>query len=198
MVVRGPKLSLRYGRPDDAHALFELASDPEVVRFFSWGPYRDPSEASAYLDSLERQRADGTRLELMIADEDDRPLGITGLSEFSLRDRRAVVGTWIGRQHWGTGVNDESKALILTLAFRAIGLGRVTAWASPENPRSIRALEKLGFEQEGVLANWHVHRGIPRDVAVLRMLREEFDRSPLARTPVAVEGEPPEQFVAAS
>ena len=38
MVIRGPSLSLRYARPQDAGALLELASDPEVTRWFSWGP----------------------------------------------------------------------------------------------------------------------------------------------------------------
>ena len=37
-------------------ALFGLASDPEVTRFFSWGPYTDESEAAAYVRSLTRKR----------------------------------------------------------------------------------------------------------------------------------------------
>jgi hypothetical protein len=48
---------------------------------------------------------------------------------------------------------------------------------------------------EGVLRGWHVHAGVPRDVAVLRMLREEWERTPLAEVPVQVEGEPPARFV---
>jgi [ribosomal protein S5]-alanine N-acetyltransferase len=47
MVVRGPRLSLRYGRADDAPALYELGRDPEVSRFFSWGPYTHQQQASA-------------------------------------------------------------------------------------------------------------------------------------------------------
>ena len=49
--VRGSELLLRYAREDDAPALFALASDPEVTRFFSWGPYTDESEAAAYVRS---------------------------------------------------------------------------------------------------------------------------------------------------
>ena len=39
LVVTGPRLALRYATPDDAPRLFELAADPAVTRFFSWGPY---------------------------------------------------------------------------------------------------------------------------------------------------------------
>jgi ribosomal-protein-alanine N-acetyltransferase len=195
VVVRGPHLSLRLLTADDVPALFSLGSNPEVSRFFSWGPYRSASEASSFVDSLDRQRSAGERLELGIFGAEDELLGITGLSEFSRRDRRAVLGTWLGRQFWGTGANRESKALLLALAFGPLGLLRVTALASPQNVRSLAALQRLGFVHEGVLRGWHVHGGVPRDVSVLRMLRDEWERTPLAEVPVTFEGEPPPQFV---
>jgi ribosomal-protein-alanine N-acetyltransferase len=194
MVVRGPRYSLRYLTAADAPALFKLGSHPDVTRFFSWGPYRDESEAAAFIESLDRQRESGERLEMAIVDEADDPIGITGLSEFARRDRRAVIGTWLGRAHWGGGANRESKALVLTLAFQSLGLVRVTALASPQNVRSIAALQRLGFVHEGVLRGWHLHGGVPRDVAVLRMLREEWERTPLAEVPVRIEGDPPASF----
>lgn len=196
MRVKGPSISLRYARPDDADALFEMGRDAEVTQFFSWGPYSVRAEAERFIATMERQRDSGERLEFVIADGEDRAIGITGLSDFSLRDRRAIVGTWLGREHWGTGANRESKALICSLAFGALGLLRVSALASPGNARSLAALERLGFAQEGVLVGWHVHHGDQRDVAMLRLLREDFERGPLAEVPVVVEGEPPEQFVA--
>lgn len=194
MVVRGPRLGLRYATPDDAPALLELGSDPEVTRFFSWGPYRDLSEPLAYIDSLARQRETGERLEFLIVDAGDVPIGVTGLSEHSTRDRRATVGTWLGRAHWGTGANHDSKALILAVAFRALKLERVTALASPDNARSLAALERLGFAREGLLRSWHRHRGQPRDVTILGLLRADYETGPLAGDTVEIEGEPPPAF----
>src|SRR4051812_7436829 len=180
MVVRGPRLTLRYARADDVSALYELGRDPELSRFFSWGPYDDEAEAAAFVAQMEAAREAGERLEFVIADEHDTLIGITGLSEFSPRDRRAVVGTWLGRPHWGTGANAESKALVLGLAFRTLGLQRISAYASPDNARSLRALERLGFEAEGILRAWHMHGGARRDVTILRLLAEDFEASDLA------------------
>ncbi|MEX2195093.1 MAG: GNAT family protein [Thermoleophilaceae bacterium] len=194
MVVRGPRLSLRYATAADAPALFELGSDPEVTRFFSWGPYRECSEPIAYIESLAGRREAGERLEFLITGAGDVPIGVTGLSDHSARDRRATVGTWLGRAHWGTGANRESKALILSLAFCTLGLERVTALASPDNPRSLAALEKLGFVQEGVLRGWHRHHGEPRDVAILGLLRAGYEAGPMAGERVVIEGEPPEPW----
>jgi ribosomal-protein-alanine N-acetyltransferase len=191
VIVRGPRLTLRYARPDDASALYELGRDPDVSRFFSWGPYTVPAQASAFIERTAEQRATGERLEFVITGEDDQPIGITGLSEFSERDRRAVVGTWLGRPYWGTGANRESKALVLSVGFRSLELQRISAYAHPENERSVRALERLGFVAEGTLVAWHLHGGERRDVRILRLLREDWEASGLATLPVTMEGEPP-------
>jgi ribosomal-protein-alanine N-acetyltransferase len=195
VVLRGPTVSLRYLVPDDAPALFALASDPDVTRFFSWGPYRDESEPRDFIERLTAQREAGTRLELGIVNSGDRPIGLTGYSDFVRRDRRATLGTWLGRDHWGSGVNTESKALVLSLGFRHLGLHRVTALASPDNRRSLRALERIGFWNEGLLRDYHFHGGEPRDTAILRMLRDRFESSDLAGVPYEIEGEPPPAFV---
>ena len=45
----GPTLTLRPPEPADAPALLALASDPEVTRWFSWGPYDDVAQPAAYI-----------------------------------------------------------------------------------------------------------------------------------------------------
>src|SRR4051794_37495874 len=195
MEIRGPQLLLRYATAADAAELFALGADPEVVRYFSWGPYTRHEEAAEFIERLDRERATGEKVELLIVERGSgRPIGLTGLSEFARRDRRAFVGTWLGRKYWGTGANRESKALILRLAFEVLGLQRVSAYANPENARSVAALEKIGFRQEGVLRNWHQHHGELLDVAIFGMLRKDWEAGELAAVPVEVSGEPPAEF----
>jgi len=196
LAVHGPRLSLRYPTPADAPALYEIGSDPEVTRFFSWGPYTDHTQPLGYIESLGPARRAGARLEFVIVDEEERLLGITGLTELSTRDRRAVVGTWLGRAHWGSGANAESKALVLALAFRRLGLIRASALVNPANVRSVRALEQLGFRHEGVLMAWHLHAEGPQDCAIMRLMREDFEAGPLGAVPASFEGEPPRRWVA--
>ena len=96
-------------------------------------------QPAAYIAGLAGERERGERLDLLIVGAAG-PIGVTGLSELSRRDRRAVVGTWLGRAHWGSGANRESKALIAHLAFVMLGLERLGAYADLDNPRSQRAL----------------------------------------------------------
>jgi [ribosomal protein S5]-alanine N-acetyltransferase len=195
LVVRGPRLALRYPELDDAPGVFELGRDPAVTRFFSWGPYTSIEQPEAYIAGLAAKRDRGEQLDLLIVDGDDRPLGVTGLSELARRDRRATVGSWLGHRWWGSGANAEAKALIAALAFRRLGLERLTALASTRNGRSQVALERLGFRREGALAEYHRHADGPHDVAIFGMVRAAWERSPLHAVPVAVEGCPPPAFV---
>jgi ribosomal-protein-alanine N-acetyltransferase len=190
-------LRLRLPRLEDAPALFALASDPEVTRWFSWGPYAMEAEARAYLQRLPGQRDRGEQLDLVQEHREEGVVGITGLSELSARDRRAVVGTWFGRRFWGTGLNRESKALVCHLGFEVLGLERLGAYANVEHVRSQRALEGVGFRREGVLRGWHRHADRLLDVVIFGMLRADWEAGPLRDVPARVEGEAPEGFVVA-
>jgi ribosomal-protein-alanine N-acetyltransferase len=195
VIVRGPTLVLRYATPADVPRLFELGTDAAVTRFFSWGPYTDESQAAAYVDTLEGRRERGEQLEFLIVHRDDGPIGVTGLSELARRDRRATVGSWLGREWWGSGANFESKALITALAFRRLGMHRLTAWANTRNGRSQAALERVGFRREGVLAAWHRHGDAYHDVVVFSLLASAWEESALAGVAAGFDGEPPEAFV---
>ena len=192
--MHGSTLTLRLPEPSDAPALLELASDPEVTRWFSWGPYTTLDQPLAYIERLAGQRERGEQLDFLIVHRGEGAAGITGLSEFSVRDQRAIVGTWFGRRFWGTGANRESKALVAHLAFAVLGLHRLGSYSNPANERSTRALLGVGFRHEGVLRHWHRHGDRHLDVNVFGMLRDEWAAGDLARVPVEVTGEPPPAF----
>jgi ribosomal-protein-alanine N-acetyltransferase len=198
IALHGPTLTLRLPEPGDAPALLELAGDPEVTRWFSWGPYTTIDQPRAYIDRLEGQRQRGEQLDFLIVHHEQGPAGVTGLSEFSTRDLRCMVGTWFGRAFWGTGANRESKALIAHLAFETLGMHRLGSYSNPDNVRSTKALLGVGFTHEGVLRHWHRHGDQYFDVNVFGMLRSDWETGPLADVPVTVEGDPPPAFLAQS
>jgi len=196
IALHGPTLTLRLPTGDDAPALLDLAAGRIQVGWFSWGPYTSVDEPRAYIERLAGQRERGEQIDLLVVHRERVPAGITGLSEFSGRDQRCVVGTWFGRRFWGTGANRESKAIVAHLTFAVLGLHRLGAYSNPQNERSTRALLGLGFRHEGVLRGWHRHGGRHHDVNVFGMLRADWEDGPLAAVPVQVEGEPPPAFAA--
>jgi ribosomal-protein-alanine N-acetyltransferase len=194
VTVGGAQLRLRFAVAADDRALFELARDPEVTRFFSWGPYREIGQAQAYIARLAEQRRKGTKLDFVIDHVEAGVIGVTGLSEIFQRDRRAVVGTWLGKAWWGSGANAESKALLAHLAFRSLGLQRLGAYCHPDHLRSAAALERVGFTREGLLRGYHRHANRQLDVIAWSLLRTEWEASKLAQLAVRTAGHIPSAF----
>ncbi len=191
-------MTLRPPEPDDGEALLALASEAEVTRWFSWGPYTAIEQPLAYIERCAAQRESGERLDLLIIDGERGAAGITGLSEFSRRDRRAVVGTWLGVDFQGTQVNRESKALIAKFGFELLGLNRISSYSNPENERSTSALEAVGYRREGVLRRWHRHDQNFFDVNIFGLLRDDWLGSDQAAIELKVEGSPPAAFLPAA
>ena len=67
------------------------------------GPLRGPRAAAGLHPRPEAKREEGTLLDFLAVHAEHGPVGVTGLSEYVRRDRRATVGTWFGRPFWGIG-----------------------------------------------------------------------------------------------
>ncbi|NLH81716.1 MAG: GNAT family N-acetyltransferase, partial [Phyllobacteriaceae bacterium] len=61
-----------------------------------------------------------------------------------------TVGYWMGEPHAGKGFMSEAVGVLARHAFGPFGLHRLEAACLPDNLRSIRLLEKVGFAREGL------------------------------------------------
>ncbi|MEE1828120.1 GNAT family protein [Streptomyces sp. BE20] len=154
-----------------------VGRDQDVWR---WIPFAAPTteeELGAILDLRLAEVAAGTAVKFAAVDlASGRAVGITGFYDFSAENELVEIGgTWNARSAWRTGLNTESKLLLLTYAFEELGMGRVFWKTDALNDRSRNAILRLGATFEGI------HRrdkrrdtGVWRDTAYFSMLREEW------------------------
>jgi ribosomal-protein-alanine N-acetyltransferase len=64
--------------------------------------------------------------------------------------RSATIGYWISQSAAGNGIMPTAVALATDYCFWARQLHRIEINIRPENTRSLRVVEKLGFRDEGV------------------------------------------------
>ncbi|MGV8895107.1 MAG: GNAT family N-acetyltransferase [Rhodoglobus sp.] len=102
-------------------------------------------------------------------------VGTSTLADFDEPRERAHIGwTAYSPTVWGTGVNPESKLLMLTEAFDH-GFGRVMLQADAQNARSRAAIAKLGARFEGVTRRDQRRAdGSWRDAAVYSIIVDEW------------------------
>src|SRR3954451_5732414 len=95
--------------------------------------------------------------------------------------RSAHLGYWIDRAVAGRGLATIAVALVCDHAFGETGLHRLQADIRPENVRSQRLVERLGFRQEGMLRRYLDIDGDWRDHLTYALLAEDAPGAVVAR-----------------
>jgi RimJ/RimL family protein N-acetyltransferase len=90
-------------------------------------------------------------------------------------DAVEIGATWLSLEARRTATNTHAKLLMLTHAFEAWKVRRVTLKTDARNERSRRAIERIGARLDGVLrAHMPAFDGAVRDTAYYSILREEW------------------------
>lgn len=164
------RLVLRQLREDDAAALFAVLSDPDVMTWWSSGPHQSPAETEDYVKGNAAEGRGYTCWAITAAD--DVALGWVILIDGKPDVKE--IGYILHRNHWSRGVAAEAVSRVIDYGFGDLNLRRIFADTDPENPGSIRLLERLGFQREGRLrSEWETHIGV-RDSLIYGLLRDEW------------------------
>lgn len=174
-VITTSRCVLRWLSEDDVDGLYEVFSDPQVMRYWSSPPLANREAAAA----LQREIAEGNENDSMFKwglalRESDLVIGTATLFNLNLDNGRAELGYAMGRAHWGKGYMNEALQALVSHAFEVMNLRRLEADVDPRNTSSIRTLERLGFQREGFLRErWYVNGEI-QDALFYGLLRREW------------------------
>ncbi|MGZ3609543.1 MAG: GNAT family N-acetyltransferase [Ktedonobacteraceae bacterium] len=168
------RLVLREMRPEDAEAIFGIFGDEEVMR------YRDML-AFTHLESA-RQLIEQMRSHCELGEEthwgitfkgDDHVVGICGYS-WHLGRQFGAIGYDLARHYWKQGIMTEAVQSLLRFGFEVRNLHRVEARVRLGNDASMRLLQKLGFQEEGVLREALFLNNQFFDIKIFSLLKREY------------------------
>jgi RimJ/RimL family protein N-acetyltransferase len=149
IVLETQRLTLRQFTEDDVDNLFELNSDPEVMRYLSAGK---PTPREVLRDEIipfhlgvyERLDRLGTW-----AAESPATGGFLGWFHFRPGPDADITNIDLGyrlrRLAWNKGYATEGSRALITMGFRDLGVVRVFAHTMTVNTASRRVLEKCGL-----------------------------------------------------
>lgn len=173
--LRTERLTLRPYSPSDTAALVPLIGAREVAATTLRIPH-PYSEAYAHEFIAESQKdfESGKCVRLaMVVRESGVLCGGIGL-QINRDHRHAELGYWIGVPFWGRGYATEAASAVIDCGFRQLGLHRIYASHSTNNPRSGRVLQKIGMRHEGTQRNHVLKWGEFLDLEMYGMLAEDF------------------------
>lgn len=102
----------------------------------------------------------------LVIRRDDRT--VVGMAGFGGDGASAELGYGFGRPFWNRGYATEAVRALIELA-RRLEVRLLDAYAFPENPASVRVLEKAGFASLGLIARDYPARGGRREVHHFRL-----------------------------
>lgn len=85
----------------------------------------------------------------------------------------ATVGYWMGERFAGRGVMTRAVRALVPFAFGALHLHRLEAACLPHNGASMRLLEKVGFQREGLARGLVCINGRWQDHIVFALLADD-------------------------
>jgi RimJ/RimL family protein N-acetyltransferase len=141
------RLLFRDHEESDLEADCEMESDPE----YRWPQIVHPrSELVRGFFGAEMQQAP-LRLRATVFKPDGLYIGRCGLYPFRNEEgetvpQEAVLAYYLARPYWGRGLATEAGAAFVRHGFENLGMTRIHAGVNLLNVRSIRVLEKLGFQ----------------------------------------------------
>jgi RimJ/RimL family protein N-acetyltransferase len=177
-VITTSRIILRWISEDDIDGLYEVFSNPEVMRYWSHTPLSNREAAAQLQREIAEGNENGSMFKWGLAlRESNSVIGTTTLFNLNLDNGRAEIGYAMGRAHWGKGYMNEALQALVSHAFEVMNLRRLEADVDPRNAASIRTLERLGFQREGFLRErWHVNGEI-QHAFFYGLLRREWKRS---------------------
>ena len=173
--IEGERVNLRRITVRDAADIYRNVKHRDINRHtFIPHPYTR-KHAEEFIKRTHLQWRKKTAYNLGIEDcTTGHIIGMIGLEGISQKHRRGEIGYWLSKAYWGQGIMAEALLLALRFYFKELKLRRVVAHVFPENSRSGRLLEKIGFTYEGRLRK-HIFKGNRwRDLLSYGILREEF------------------------
>jgi len=150
-VIETARLRLRRLSADDEHALVELDSDPDVMRWVG-----SPPGCRPHAETVERVRqrigADHGALGFWVVEGRDGggAIGLVALLPMPAGGDIELAYR-LARRAWGRGLATEAASAIIAYAFGAARLPRLVAVTYPDNVASQRVLARLGFTPAGAV-----------------------------------------------
>jgi ribosomal-protein-alanine N-acetyltransferase len=146
------RLLLRSAKWDDADALFHgYCGVPDCARYLTRGIHTSPTQTASFLGKwcLQAWTKEDNSFAWVIAERDTN-LPIGNFVVIRMGDS-ARIHFGIGQPYWGRGLVVEAGLIAVQWLFEDKALRQLATVCDAEHVRSMRVLEKLGFEKEGLV-----------------------------------------------
>ncbi len=175
--IETKRLKLRPLNNGDADFVFAHFSNEDVCRYlFDEEPLGQPEEALDLIGFYhDFESKDNCRWALEHK-ESGKVIGTCGFHILDRKNNIIEMGYDLNKAYWGQGYMQEALEASIEQAFNSMSINRIQAFVYTGNPGSCRLLEKLHFQQEGIIREKHLFRGEYYDHYCYSLLSRDWNK----------------------
>jgi len=144
-ILESDRLYLREYTLDDVQVMFELNSDPEVLKYIG-PPWTDIDLAKNKIQKLIEyySKHPGLGVWAAIKKESGEHIGFFELAHMD-NTEEIEVGYRLHKKFWGKGYATEMSRTLIDYGFNQLKLDKIVGITHPENIASLNVLKKAGL-----------------------------------------------------
>lgn len=170
------RLKVRQLQLNDAEAIFEIKSNPDVTSRYGAEPNTSIEQTRKWVEERVSDYKNRTVLYWVFTlNSNNRPIGSICFWHLDIEARCAEVGYELNSIYWKRGYMFEAMDAVLDYGF-GLGFNRIEAAPFEINEPSKKLLLKLGFKHEGTLRDRWLFHGQYWNQLYFGLLKEEWVR----------------------
>ncbi|MGA3600199.1 GNAT family N-acetyltransferase [Lysinibacillus agricola] len=171
-VLNTDRLMLRELKINDAQAILNCFSNPDVLRHYGQNPLTSLDQVKHIINNFSKNYDEKRGIKWGIELKGQEGIiGTIGFQEWSTEHRRAEISYALFPESWGKGYAMEAVNRVISFGFQEMDLVRIGAIVFTENDASNKLLTKVGFKKEGILKKYMHQNNVPYDTYIYSLIR---------------------------
>ena len=162
----------------DANDLFLIRSNDDVMKFMDVIRFESIADAEKMIQSVEESYKNETGINWDIVEKrSNNFIGYFGFWRMIPEHCRAEIGYALKREYWGKGYMYETINRMVKFGFENMKLHSIEANVNPENEKSKKVLEKIGFKKEAYFRENYLFNNKFLDSIIYSLLEKDLTKT---------------------
>ena len=177
MLIESERLILRNWEDKDVNDLIDGLNNINVAKWMAGVPY--PYTKNDAKNFIEKSKNEDTKTKISLAivlKENNKVIGGTEITNINIKDGTAGGGIWLNEDYQKNGYGTEALSTKIKYCFDILKLRRIENGYFPNNEKSRKMQQKLGYKYEGVRRKKFLCLAMNEyvDECITGLLKEEF------------------------
>jgi ribosomal-protein-alanine N-acetyltransferase len=176
--IQTARLLLRKLKPEDKEVIFEIRSNPEIMKYVARPIAQTMADATAHLDKVLKNLHDHGGIDWgMEEKKSGKLIGTIALWRIIPENYRAELGYVLNEKWQQQGFMHEALTAVIDYAFEQLKLHSIEANIDPLNIASAKLLEKCKFKKEAHFKENFFFEGVFLDSVIYSLVKTVEDKA---------------------